>query len=233
MTIAATLLLVLCYIGAGYLAWARRTPIYLLGLLSGHLSALVSPLWQIAYDFTYLEGFPDIAVILGQGIPREVLLGSGWHYPLPALVVLALFQYRWWFPGQVSAILTFGVMFGYHLLIETIGVRVGAWFYPTVALPIELPITIIPALLATLITALLLNILLNVQRSDWLTMALVLLPATLGLSLAINGIIGAPFWLPLLLGVVEWAVLIGVVGCVGLIIWGSFIAIRGMSQPIN
>ena len=53
LEIAAIILLLLCYAAAAYLAWEQRSPIYLLGLLAGHLSALLSPLWRLLYGVGY------------------------------------------------------------------------------------------------------------------------------------------------------------------------------------
>lgn len=152
MELAATLLLIVCYGAAGYLAWAQRTPLYLLALISGHLGALISPLWRVLYGVSYSLDLPTVQTLLGQPVPWPVILGSGWYYTLPALVVFFLFSTRWWFPGAITGVLTYMTFLLYHLLIEAVGLRSRAWSYGEISLPLGFSAPLLAALMASLIS---------------------------------------------------------------------------------
>lgn len=230
MELAAILLTVIVYGLAGYLWWQQRSPIYLFALLSGHLSALASPLWRLLYGVTYSSGLDTIQAILGQPIPQTVLIAAAWYYPLPALVVLFLYQTRWWFPGLITGLLTFLVFLLYHLLIETLGLRNSLWSYRGLALPLGLSSPIFSALMSGLVSYGLLYVLLAVYRYAWLSMALAMLPAALVLSLGVHGLLGAPLWVALLLQGAPWMVTIGMLSAIALLLWAVSIITGGIRR---
>jgi hypothetical protein len=230
MEFVVALLLVICYGLASYLAWAQRTPIYLIALAAGHLSALASPIWRLLYGVRFSPNLEQVQLLLGQPIPVSVLLGSGWYYPLPALVVLFLFRSHWWFPGTLSSLLTLVVFLVYHLLIEMFGLRTRTWGYTATALPFGLSAPLLGALMASLISYAMLYVLLTAQRFSWQSMLLIVLPAALGLSLLIYGLLGAPFWVALLLGGPDWVLSIGMLTCLGLLLWAGQIITAGLSR---
>jgi hypothetical protein len=230
MTVAAVILLAVCYGLALYLTWAQRTPIYLLALASGHLSAVASPLWQLLYDVRYDNALAEVRSLIGQPIPLPVLLAAGWFYPLPALLVFFLYRVRWWFPGTLTGLLTYLVFLLYHLLIEALGVRSGTWAYNGTALPFEMPPLLLSAIMAALISLGLLYVLISTWRYAGLSMLLAVLPATLLFSLLIHGLLGAPLWVALLLDAQPWATAVGLLSSLALLGWAIQIMTYGFSR---
>jgi hypothetical protein len=230
MLILATLLLLACYGLAGYLGWLQRTPIYLIAIAAGHLAALASPLWRLLYAINYSLDLGTVQTLLGQPIPLSVILGSGWYYPLPALVVYYLYTARWWFPGALTGVLTLLVFLLYHLLIETVGLRTQAWTYGGAELPLDVSMPLLAAVMAGLVSYGLLYAILAVQRSNWQSMLLTLLPAPLLLSLLVHGLLGAPLWAALALDAPGWALIAGLVATVGLLAWAAQIITGGIGR---
>src|SRR4051794_21223690 len=99
---AVFLLTLVCYGLALYLWWQEKTPHYFVALVGGHLSALLSPLWAVVYGVIYDPSLEVLREVFGQPLYKVVVQAGAWYYPLPALLVLFLYQRRWWFPGYVS-----------------------------------------------------------------------------------------------------------------------------------
>jgi hypothetical protein len=230
MGFVALLLTVACYAAAVYLFWAEDSPLYLITLVSGHLGALSSPLWALLYDVMYRSDLPIIATMLGQPLPRDLFIASAWFYTLLPLLVLYLYQTRWWFPGYVSGISTFVIFLLYHLLIETLGLRTAAWIYTGTSLGLSIPNSLISAIMGALISLALLYTLLLVQRASLSSRLLTMLPATLALSLLVHGLLGAPLWLALLLTEQNLVINIGLLCTLGLLLWGVHIVTLGIRQ---
>jgi hypothetical protein len=230
MIALAIFVTIVCYGLAGYLWYRQRAPIYLFALMSGHLSALATPLWRVLYGVDFSPSLETIQAIIGEPIPTAVLIASAWYYPLPAALVLYLFTTRWWFPGYLTSIITFLIFLLYHLLIETIGLRTNLWEADWPTLPLGLPGALLPALMAGLISYSLLYILLSTYRYALLSLILVVVPATLVLSLAVRGILGAPFWVTQLLGGAPWMLSFGLVSVIALLGWAVHIITMGISR---
>ncbi len=230
MELAATLLLIVCYGLGAYLAWAQRTPLYLFAILAGHIGALASPLWRVLYGVSYNLDLPTVQTLLGQPVPLPVLLGAGWYYTMPALVVFFLFTTRWWFPGALTGVLTYLIFLLYHLLIETLGLRTQTWAYNGSSLPLGFSEPLLAAIMSGLISYGLLYVLLAVHRFAWPSMLFAVLPSVLLISLLIHGLLGAPLWLALLLDGQTWAIAAGLVTSVGLLAWAGQIVTGGISR---
>jgi hypothetical protein len=229
---AAVLLLIICYGLAGYLGWAQRTPIYGIAIAAGHLSSLASPLWRTLYSIQYNPALDTIQTLFDQSVPLPLVLGAGWYYPLPALVVFYLAASRWWFPGALTGVLTYLIFLLYHLLIETLGLRTQLWGYELTALPLGFSTPLISALMGGLVSYGLLYALLAVHRSSWQNMLLVLLPTALLLSLLIHGLLGAPLWVALLLDGEPWAVLAGLLSTLVLLVWAAQIVTLAIKRLV-
>jgi hypothetical protein len=227
---AAILLLLACYGLAAYLGWLQRTPLYLFAIFAGHLASLASPLWRALYDVTYSADLATMQTFFAQSVPVAVLLGSGWYYPLPALIVFYLYTTRWWFPGALTGVLTFLVFLLYHLLIETAGLRTQTWAYSGAPLPLDFSKPLLSALMAGVISYGLLYVILAAHRSSWQGMLLTLLPAPLLLSLLVHGLLGAPLWAALLLDGQSWAVLAGLLSTLVLLGWAAQIITGGIRR---
>lgn len=230
MQTAAILLLIICYGAAGYLAWQQRTPIYLLALAAGHLSALASPLWQLIYGVSYGVSLEAVQATISQPAPAALILAAGWHYPLPAMLVLYLYMTRWWFPGSITGLLTYLIFLLYHLLIELVGLRARLWSYRDMALPLGVPSPLVAAIMAGLISYAFLYVLLATYRYARLSMALAVVPAALLISLLIHGVLGAPLWIALVLNGAAWAVGLGTVSALALLLWAIQIVTGGISR---
>ncbi len=230
MEVVATLLLIITYGLAGYLAWTRRTLIYIFAMLAGHVAVLVAPLWQLLYAFSYNSDLATIAVPFNQRLPLALVLASGWFYPLPALVVFYLFSIRWWFPGRLTGMLTYLVFLLYHLLIETLGLRITTWSYAGGGLPMRFSMPLFSALMGGLVSYGFLYVIIASHRFSWQSMLLALLPSVLGLSLLIYGLLGAPLWLALLLGGETWAQAAGLLVSLILLAWAGQIITDGISR---
>jgi hypothetical protein len=238
MEFAVILVMLVCYALAAYVWWLEEEPHYLFTLLGGHLAALLSPLWAQLYDVVYSPAFSMARLPLDQSVPRAVVIGSAWFYPLPALLVLYLYQRRWWFPGYVSGLLTYGLMLLYHLLIQALGLRGGAWRYGAGSLLIPgLPPALLAAAMGALVSLGLLYTLLITQRYAWLSLLLTLLPATLLLSLLVHGLLGASLWVPLLLlsppwslTLPRWLIMLGLLATVTLLGWAIHIGAWGLGR---
>jgi hypothetical protein len=230
MQAAAILLLIMCYGAAGYLAWQQRTPIYLLALAAGHLSALALPLLSLLYDMGGAMSLDAVQSAISHAPPAMTLLAAGWHYPLPALLVLYLYLTRWWFPGRITGILTYLIFLLYHLLIELVGVRASLWSYQPGTLPLGLPSPLLAAIMAGLISYAFLYALLGSYRYAWLSMTLAVVPAMLLLSLLVHGLLGAPLWIALILKGASWAVGLGTLSALALLLWAIQIVTVGISR---
>ncbi len=214
-----------------YLGWRDRSPNYLIALIAGHLGALLSPLWQVLYGFAYSNPLPAVYTLLDRPLPRTIFLAA-WTMMLPPLVFFYLYRHRWWFGGYITGILTFVLFVLYHLFVETIGVRSGWWAYTSPAtLPFGLPVTLLAGLMNGLVSLGLLSTLLLTRRYSWTSLLLFLLPMPLLLSLFVHGLLGAPLYAALLLRAQSWAGVIGMVGTLGLLVWGAHIVAGSMEQP--
>jgi hypothetical protein len=229
METAAIVLLIICYVIAGYLAWRQRSAIYLLAMVSGHLSALASPLWRLLYGVSYGLSLDRVQAALAQPAPTSLILASGWHYPLPAMLVLYLYLTRWWFPGSITGVLTYLIFLLYHLLIELVGLRGSLWSYKA-ALPLGLPSPLLAAIMAGLISYATLYVLLSTYRYAWLSMALAIIPSVLLISLLIHGLLGAPLWIALALNGASWAVGLGTISALALLLWAIQIITGGIRR---
>ncbi len=230
MELATTLLLILCYGLAAYLAWSDGTPIYLITLAAGHISSLVSPLWRVLYGINYDLDLIVVQTLLGQSVPLPVLIGAGWYYPLPALVVYYLYVTRWWFPTVLTGVMTYLALLLYYLLIESFGLRANIWAYGAVRMPPGFSAPLLAAIMAALIAYGLLYVVLLNHRSTWPSMLLVILPAPLLLSLLVHGLLGAPLWIALLLDGQPWVVLAGLVSTLLLLAWAGQIITSGIRR---
>lgn len=206
-----------------WLWWRERAPNYLVALLAGHLGSLPSPLWQWLYRFSYNPLLMPMYYLLGRPLPRIIFIAA-WTMMLPPLVVFFFYRHRWWFPGYVTGIVTFILFVIYHLLIEALGTRSGWWQYTaTTQLPLGLQVTLLSALMNGLVSLGILSLLILTRRYAWLSLLLVLLPIPLVLGLFVHGLLGAPLYTVLLMGAQSWASVIGMIGTLGLLLWGAHI----------
>jgi len=236
MEFGVALVTIACYGLAAALWWYDGWRQYVFALLSGHVAALLAPLWATLYGVVYNPALAALRLPLGVPLPTALVLASAWVYPFPALLVLFLYHARWWFPGYLTGLLTYVLMLLYHLLLQLVGLRSQAWAYgaePLGMLP--LPPALVSAALAALVSLGLLYVLLLVGRYALLSQLLTLLPATLLLSLGIHGLLGAPLWVPLLLRLAllsapPWLLSVGLLFTLALLAWAIHIGAWGLGH---
>jgi hypothetical protein len=216
-----------------YVGRRDRVPNYLIALLAGHLGALLSPLWQILYGFSYDPRLPALYTLFGHPLPRVNFLAA-WTMMLPPLLIFYLYRHRWWFSGYTTGVLTVVLFVLYHLLVEQIGLRAGWWRYTTpLVLPFDLPVPVLAGLMNGLVSLGLLSVLLLTRHYAWTSLLLFLLPVPLVLTLLVHGLLGAPLYAALLLRAQSWAGVIGMLGTLGLLVWGAHIVAGSMDRPRN
>jgi hypothetical protein len=231
------LLTLICYGLAIYLWWDQQKPIYVFALLSGHVGSLASPLWTLLYGVQYSADFSPLLHVLGSPLPFVVFLGAAWFYTLPALLVFYLYATRWWVSGYFAGLVTYGAFLFYHTILESVGLRLGIWFYTDVlVLPFGISNALISTLMAALISLTLLYLLLLVRRFSMVSMLLVLLPATLLINLLVRGLLGAPLWLVISVGpwlgidVQSWVIAISGLITLALLVAAVHIVARGLAR---
>jgi len=208
---------------AGFLVWRDRQPQYLIALAAGQAATTLSPAWQRLYGFGYDPSFGDLVVMLDRPLPVPVFL-SGWTLMLPPLAIFYLYQHRWWFSGYLTAVLTFVLFTLYHVLVETVGVRAGWWQYAGGgSLPFDVSATLLAGLMNGLVSLGGLAALLITRHYALPMLIAVLLPAPLLMSILVHGLLGAPLYTVLLLRAQSWAGGLGMLGTLGLLLWGAHI----------
>jgi hypothetical protein len=255
MELGVILLTICLYALAAYLWWRDYAPNYLVALLAGQIGSIATPLWQALYGFRYNQHFTVLfRTRFGDGLPvlarfgldapiqalaslqeyvlpRPVFLAA-WATILPAMAIFYLYRHRWWFPGYLTSLLTYVLFVLYHLLIEIVGVRQGWWSYiGTSGLPLGVPETVLAALMNGLVTLGLLAGLILTRHYALSSLLMILLPMPLLLNLFIYGVLGAPLYLVRLLQAQSWAGAIGLLGTVGLVVWGAHIVAISLARP--
>ncbi|MGQ9827863.1 MAG: hypothetical protein ACUVSY_08290 [Roseiflexus sp.] len=208
---------------AGVLAWRDHQPHYLFALVAGQIATLLSPFWQWLYGFSYDPSLGALFSVLDRSLPIPVFL-AGWTLMLPPLAIFFLSQRRWWFSGYFTGALTFVLFTLYHILIETIGVRAGWWEYVgDGALPFNISVTLLSGLMNGLVSLGGLAVLLITRHYAWHMLLAVILPTPLLMSVMVHGLLGAPLYTVVLLRAQSWAAAIGMIGTLGLVLWGAHI----------
>lgn len=237
MEAAVVLFTLVCY-GSAYVVWWRyESPLFFFALLSGHIGALASPLWMPLYGVVYRSDLAVVQVLFSQPLFRAVLIASAWFYTLPALAGLVLCRMRWWSSGYATSLIAYGIFLFYHLAVEMLGLQFNVWSYSTIgALPLGVPHALVSAVMGALISLVLLYVLLVINHFAWPSVLIVLLPATLMSSLIVHGVLGAPLWIARVLSTQEllatqnWAVSVGLISTILLLIWAIHIISRGLQR---
>ena len=252
MQLGVILLTVGVYGLAAYLWWREHSANYVMALLAGNLMALLSPLWQSLYGFSYNSQLPALFMLLGHPLPRTIFMAA-WTIMLPPLVIFYLYRHNWWYSSYATGLLTFALFVVYFLVIEMSGVRAGWWCYsgrtslplgllqlgqPVTAqtcygppLSFGLSVTFLAALMNGLVALGLLSALLLTHRYAWTSLVFILLPIPLLLSLFVNGLLGAPLYAALVLQAqASWAGALGLLGTLGLLAWGAHIVAGSLGQ---
>jgi hypothetical protein len=224
------LLTLVVYGVAAFLWWQEETPHYLFALVGGHFAAFLSPLWIYLYDFAYTPDLRVLRTLFGQPFYQGVFFGSSWFYTLPALLVLFLFQQRWWFPGYISTWITYIVFLIYHMLIQSIGTSIGVWKYMWSAQSLGISPTLIAAIMAALVSLGLCYTYVITNRYSWQSMLAIFLVLPLFLSVLVHGLLGASLWVPIIFEAPVWAYTIGMYATLLLLLWAVHILAASMAR---
>lgn len=232
METAVVLLTAVCYGLALYLWWLRGTPIFFFALIAGHIGALASPLRTILYGLAYSPDMEVLYETMNLRVLKPVFIASAWYYTLPALLMLYLYSsFRMWFSGYLMGVTTYVIFLFYHLLLETLAMQQQFWLYTgTLRMPLGLSHALFSALMAALISQALLYMLLLIFRSSRPSMIVVLLPAVLVFTLIVQGLFGAPFWIPQLLHAEVWMLHVGLVSTLLLLAIGIHTVSLGLAR---
>jgi hypothetical protein len=208
---------------AGWFWWRANTPNYLVAILGGQLATLLSPIWQLLYQFSYYPEYSSLLTLFERPLPWVVFF-AGWISVLPPLIAFLLYQVRIWTPSYLSSFLAYAVFLGYFLLVEILGTRIQIWGYTgEVTLPLGLTVTFLSALMHSLVALIMLSLLILTRRYAWLSLMTLLLPMPFLAALLVHGLLGAPMYTVILLRtqldiqVEQWAGTIGMLGTLGLI----------------
>lgn len=199
----ATLLILITIVlyGAALLLWVRfRTYRYLVVLLAGHLTMLFDPLWQRFYGFSYASSASGMT-LWGRSVPLFMMLAASWLTTLPALVMYFGQRRRWWPRHYLTGVVAFIALVLYHIIVQGIARRTQLWDYNApAAMTWGLGYHLFMAILGALVSLLIVYTLVSTRYYA----AEVGIPAlVLGTAIApvlAYGILGAPYWLPSLIG---------------------------------
>lgn len=196
LDILAFVFAAILYVGALYIGWAQRLPVFVSGLISGQLGVLAAPLWAVLYQSSYQDTLFSVGQVLGQPITVLVFLAGTWYFTLPGLVLAAVYAWYGWQPRYLQALLVFAAVLLYHVLLESTGLNMGLWQYTS---QVVLPFNISHAMVSTAMSAVISfaggYVLLLVARAGTSSLLYLALPAFLLLAVLVRGVLGAPFWL--------------------------------------
>ncbi|MDP9316449.1 MAG: hypothetical protein M3R24_37290 [Chloroflexota bacterium] len=220
---------VLIYLGALVLLWRERSLRYLLLLFAGHLTMLLTPLWQRVYQITPSGGAGF--TLLGRfDITWALLLGGGALLALPPLIFYYGLRHRWW-PRHYAAVWLGYLLFViYFLLIEGLLERGNSGLFSDTLLVED---TILPAKVvqAVLLAGVSLGMLYTLVSTRHYALEVALAPLLLcGVvaALLFLGIFASPLWVSGLLGQSGILVTAGGLVSLGLVLWGVHLLAGGL-----
>jgi hypothetical protein len=157
-------------------------------------------------------------------------LPAAWPDALPALIIVALYWYRWWTPGLGSGLFTFLVFTSFQLLIGLLGLRSSTPPSFLTPLPFGLSADLLAALMNATISYGLCYVFITVHHYSWPSMTIAILPMPLLLQVFIYGIIGAPLLIARLMPDGEWPLRIGLILTLILLGWCVAIISTGLAR---
>ncbi len=214
--------------GAALLLWVRfRTYRYLVVLLAGHLTMVSDPIWQRLYDFGYPAGSSGMT-LWGRTVPLFMVLSASWLATLPAMVMYFGQRQRWWPRHYLSGVVAFVALLLYHIILQGLARRLNLWDYSSTASSWGLSHHIFVALLGALVSLL---ILYTLVATRYYAAELAIPALVAGIAVApvlAYGILGAPYWLPILIGQSTTIIKAGAVVTVLLTAWVVHLACWGL-----
>ena len=214
--------------------WIRfRVYRYAVVLAAGLLTIGFDPLWQRLYGLRYLAGANDIG-LWGRNIPQFAVISASWLLTLPAIIAYFGQRRRWWPRHYLTGIIAFVAFMLYHIILQGLARRTNIWAYTSIAASSwGLNYNLFIATLGALVTLLIYYVLTSTRSYPPETAVPTLV---LGVVLApplVYGILGAPYWLPILINQSPNVVKIGAVVTLLMAIWVVHLACWGIHTTRN
>lgn len=226
----ALIITLVFYAAAGWLWWQQRNPLYILALLASQLSTWLDPVWRLLYTLQTVPGLGSLIAALATPFDPIRSLPAAWPDPLPALIIVGLYLYRWWTPGLGSGLFTFVVFVSFQLLISILNLRPATPPLLLQTLPFGVRVELLAALMSATMSYGLCYVFLTVQNYSWPSMAVAILPMPTLFSVLIYGVIGAPLLIGRLLPDGEWPGRIGLILTLALLGWCVYIISSALNR---
>ncbi len=202
----------------------------MLALVAGQSGTILEPFWRFLYTLQAIPTPGSLWAVLTTPFDPIRSLPAAWPDALPALIIVALYWYRWWTPGSWSGLFTFLVFTNFQLLIGLLGLRSSTPPSFLTPLPFGLSADLLAALMNATISYGLCYVFITVHHYSWPSMTIAILPMPLLLQVFIYGIIGAPLLIARLLPDGEWPLRIGLILTLILLGWCVAIISTGLAR---
>ena len=202
----------------------------MLALVAGQSGTILEPFWRFLYTLQAIPTPGSLWAVLTTPFDPIRSLPAAWPDALPALIIVALYWYRWWTPGLGSGLFTFLVFTSFQLLIGLLGLRSSTPPSFLTPLPFGLSADLLAALMNATISYGLCYVFITVHHYSWPSMTIAILPMPLLLQVFIYGIIGAPLLIARLMPDGEWSLRIGLILTLILLGWCVAIISTGLAR---
>jgi hypothetical protein len=222
------LITILIYAVAIVLLVRERSLRYLLMLAAGHITMLLTPIWQVLYGIEPVGG--GLSLPGGFEVPWALLIGGGPLLALPPLLLYYGLRHGWW-PRHYAAIwLSYAVFLIYFLLLEAILERSGTGLFSSAVIVED---TFVPAQLvqAILLAGVSLGMAYALVSTRHYALEVAFAPLVLSgmVSAALFlGILASPLWVSGLLDQRGLIVTSGALVSLLLVLWGVHLLASGL-----
>ncbi|WP_298405332.1 hypothetical protein [uncultured Chloroflexus sp.] len=229
-TLLAVVITFLLYGAACWLWWQQRNPLYVFALAAGQLSTLLEPFWRLLYSIQTVPSLTSLVTALTTPFNVTASFRAAWPDTLPAMIIAALYLYRWWNPGLLNGLFTYAIFISIQLLASVLGLRDPAPPALLGSLSFGISAELLAALMSATITYGLCYVFITVQNYSWPSMAAAILPMPLFFGGLVYGVTGAPLLISRLLPDGEWPTRVGLVLTLLLLGWCVAIITSGLNR---
>ncbi|HYF65825.1 MAG TPA: hypothetical protein VD886_23550 [Herpetosiphonaceae bacterium] len=215
--------------GAALVLWIRfRAYRYAVVLFAGLLTSAFDPLWQSLYGLTY-PASASAFMLWERPVPQFAVMCASWLLTLPAIITYFGGRRRWWPRHYLTGIIAFVAFILYHIIIQGLARRTGLWDYASsTAAAWGLNYNLFIATLSALISLLVYYMLVATRFYPPETAAPTLIVGVVLAPPLVYGILGAPYWLPLITDQSPNIVRIGTLVTLLMVAWVAHLACWGM-----
>ncbi len=218
---------VICY-AVAIILWLRfRSYRYLLVLIASHCTILAEPILQRFYSLTYPAEVAAMT-LFGNAVPLYALLAASWIGSLPVLLMYFGQQQHWWTRHYLTGLVAYIALVLYHIIIQGLAARTGLWRYSQTIGVWGINFYLLMAIFAGLSSLLLFYAMVATRYYAAEIAVPTLLAATVLSPLVCFGVLGAPFWLPRLIGSSSNFTKPALVVIAGLVLWVVHLASAGI-----